>query len=475
MAAAIGHGAPQGGPPGTTPGRALPSATMERSDAAARRRRVAVIGAGWAGIAAAVTLAAAGTPVTLFEAGRQPGGRARRVELDGLPVDNGQHLLIGAYAATLALMRQVGVEPAAVLARLPMRMLVPGVFDLRLPRLPAPLHSATGLLLARGADLREKWAALRAMRALQANGYRLAADTTLAAWLNATGQHGALRRYLWEALCLAALNTPAARASAQIFANVLRDTLGATRDATDFLLPTVPLDELLPTPAVRWLDARGTRLRLACRVAGVRAVAGDGWHVEAGEDRETFTAVIVAVAPQHVPALLPASPALTGLHATLAAFAWEPIATVYARYPPGTRLPERILALPGPLAQWVVDRGALAAEAHGPADGLFAHVLSASDDWQALADDELAAALHRELASCLTGLPAPLGQRVLREKRATFACVPQLARPANATALPGLWLAGDYTASDYPATLEAAVRSGIAAARGVLGEPLVAG
>lgn len=452
MSAAVGHDAP-----------------------ADHRRRVAVIGAGWAGIAAAVTLAAVGARVTLFEAGRQPGGRARRVELEGLPVDNGQHLLIGAYAATLALMRQVGVEPAAVLARLPMRVLVPGVLDLRLPRLPAPLHSAMGLLFARGAGIGEKWAALRAMHALQANGYRLAADTTLAAWLDATGQHGVLRRHLWEALCLAALNTPAARASAQVFANVLRDTLGAARAATDFLLPTVTLDEVLPTPALRWLTARGAQVRLGSRVASVRADAGGGWRVDSGNGQETFADVIVAVAPRHVPALLPDAPVLAGLRTTLEAFAYEPIATVYARYPPGTRLPERLLALRGPLAQWVVDRGALTAEPRGAADGLFAHVLSASGDWQALADEELAAALHRELAACLPSLPAPLGNRVLREKRATFACVPQLVRPGNATVLPGLWLAGDYTASDYPATLEAAVRSGIAAARAMLGEPPAAG
>jgi squalene-associated FAD-dependent desaturase len=432
--------------------------------------RVAIVGAGWAGLSAAVSLAARGIAVTIYEAGRHPGGRARRVDLDGHAVDNGQHLLIGAYRRTLSLMRRIGADPDALLLRLPMRVLVPGGFDLRLPRLPAPLHTAVGLFTACGAGWRETVAATRAMRQLQAAGYRLDGDRTVAEWLDAAGQNGAIRRYLWEPLCLAALNTSPASASAQVFANVLRDTLGGRRRDTDFLLPRCPLGDLLPEPAARWLTARGAEFRFSCRVRRLLAVDG-GWQIDSDcGDTQTraFDQVIVAVGPQHAPALLPETPALQAIRGMIEALCYEPIATVYQRYPGRHRLPLPIVQLGGPTAQWVVDRSAL-----GPGDlqedSLVAHVLSAHGPWEQLRDDELGARLHVELARAMPDLPRPVWQRIIREQRATFSCTPGLVRPPHRTPLRGLWLAGDYTHSDYPATLEAAVRSGEAVAEAIAG------
>ncbi len=224
--------------------------------------RIAIIGGGWAGIAAAVELVDRGAAVTLIEAGRALGGRARRAATPEGDLDNGQHILLGAYHHCLALMRRVGARPEEQLLRLPLRLADPRGFCLALPRLPAPLHLAWGLLTARGPGWMEKLRTALWMQRLKARRFRIEPDTSVSAWLDASGQTGVLRRHLWEPLCLAALNTPPARASAQIFAHVLRDSLAsASPGATDLLLPRGTLSDLLPTPAAAWLSQRGAIVR----------------------------------------------------------------------------------------------------------------------------------------------------------------------------------------------------------------------
>ncbi len=426
--------------------------------------RVAVVGGGWAGLSAAVELLAAGAEVVLFEAARQLGGRARRVVVQGQPLDNGQHILSGAYGETLRLMQQVGVDPARLVHRVPLELSFPAgrekPFALRLPRLPAPWHLAVGLLTARGASLAEKLAAVRCLRCLQRVDYRLAADCSVAVLLDRHRQFGALRRYLWEPLCLAALNTVAEDASAQVFLKVLRDTVGGARAASDLLLPAADLDCLFPQAAAEFMRVRGGEIRLSTRVEQIAEPLSI-----AGED---FAAVVLAVGAPQAGALLAQQASTAEAARMLAAYRFEPIATVYCAYPPHLRLPLPMLGLsagqPGKVGQWVFDRGALCGT-----NGLLAFVLSGHGAWEALDNQALAAALHAELAAALRcHLPAPAWVRVLRERRATFSCRPALPRPAAKTARRGLWLAGDYVCAEYPATLEAAVRSGVAAARGIL-------
>lgn len=427
--------------------------------------KVAIVGGGWAGLAAAVELASAGVRVTVFEASRKLGGRARSVEVHGHTLDNGQHIFVGAYRETLRLMTQVGAHPETLLKRLPLELSFPGSrptpFRLRLPRLPAPLHLACGLLATRGATLSEKMAAVRFMRALQARYYRLDADCSVAELLDRHAQHGSLRTHMWEPLCLAALNTEPKNASAQIFANVLRDSLGGGRTDTDLLLPTADLDRLFPIPAADFIRAQGGEIRLSTRLERITADLNIAGIV--------FDRIVLAVAPQHAAPLLAQHAQTAGIAATLADYAYEPIGTVYLGYPPEIILPFPMLGLnggqAGKLGQWVFDRGRL-----GGAAGVMGFVLSADGAWDALANDDLAAALHGELQEAMPNkLPRPLWHQIIRDRRATFSCRPNLPRPAARTALPGLWLAGDYVCAEYPATLEGAVRSGIAAARGVLG------
>ncbi|HSG21543.1 MAG TPA: hydroxysqualene dehydroxylase HpnE [Azonexus sp.] len=403
--------------------------------------KIAVIGGGWAGIAAAVELTAAGVETTLFEAGRVLGGRARSINVDGRTLDNGQHILLGAYRETLALMRRVGADPDTLFDRRPLQIIDNTGFRMVLPKLPAPLNVAWGLLTAKGVSLREKLSTALWMDSIKRRGFQIPADCTVAEWLDEGGQTGHLRHHLWEPLCLAALNLPAERASAQLFAYVLRDSLGsARREDTDLLLPRVEFGQLLPEPAANWLAAHGATVKLGARVVGMSrdengiSIAG-----------ESFSAVILATAPQHAVQLWPA----LQIH-----YDFEPIATVYLQFGPKIGLAFPLLNLLGKHGQWVVDRS----------NGLLACVLSGHGEWEELDDKRLATSLEEELGFT----EKASWRKVIREKRATFSAQPGLLRPDCATANRHIFLAGDYTWADYPATLEGAVRSGLRAARAAL-------
>ncbi|MCL2830960.1 MAG: hydroxysqualene dehydroxylase HpnE [Betaproteobacteria bacterium] len=440
--------------------------------------RVAVIGGGWAGLSAAVELSRSGCPVVIFESARQLGGRARRLDINGRWLDNGQHIMIGAYRETLRLLRLLGVIPERYLLRLPLRFFSPShdSFDLSLPRLPAPLHLLFGLFGARGLSLPEKTAVTRFMLWMRAWNYRLPHDCSVAALLHRHGQSEKVIRALWKPLCLSALNTPLAEASAQVFLNVLRDVIGGTRADSDLLLPRTDLGSLFAEPAAAFVRACGGTIHLSARVDPEMLQRIDrpeqGWRI----GTEYFDHVILAIAPQHLASFLIERPGYEELLGAIAGYAYEPIATVWFGYPPQVRLPVPMLAFPGGAGshgQWVFDRGAIA---DNGSPGLLGCVLSTRGPWQELDNDTLAVELHLELLSLLTPLlgasigpfPPPLWHRVIREQRATFACTPGLKRPGYLLPEPGLWLAGDYTYADFPATLEGAVRSGIRAARGIL-------
>ncbi|MBZ0095612.1 MAG: hydroxysqualene dehydroxylase HpnE [Sulfuricella sp.] len=424
--------------------------------------RVAVIGAGYAGLAAAVELAAQGISATVFEAARELGGRARRVDYRSMALDNGQHILLGAYRETLRLMRMTGADPAELLLRLPLQLVIPGRFRLQAAPLPAPLHLAFGLLAARGLTWGERLSAVRFMSEMQRRNFRLGDDIGAGKMLAMHGQTGNLRRYLWEPLCIAALNTPLDVASAQIFLNVLRDSLAGSRADSDMLLPLTNLTHLFPEHAAAFIESRGGEIIHSQTVLAVKAEAA-GFSLEMRAGSEKFDQVICAVPPQRLAALTSDLPELAEARTQVGRFGYQPIYSVFLQYPAATRLPRPMIGLYGGFTQWVFDRGRLNHET-----GLLCAVISAEGLHQALDHDELAQRVDDELRAALPDLPQPLWHKVIAEKRASFACSPGLERPGQATPLPNFYLAGDYTAGDYPATLESAVRSGIKAANLIL-------
>ncbi|WP_293232921.1 hydroxysqualene dehydroxylase HpnE [Paludibacterium sp.] len=416
--------------------------------------RVAVIGAGWAGLAAAVELAPH-VRLTVFEAGRTPGGRARRVRDAEHTIDNGQHILLGAYQTCWRLMRQVGADQASALLRLPLTWVQADGLRMRCPRWPAPWHLLAGLLSARGLSWRDKGRLIFALGRLSLARWQVAGDPTVAEWLDAARQDAVLKETFWRPLVLAALNTPPEQASMRMLAAVLRDSLGAARAASDMLLPRRDLSALFPEPAVAWLAAQGGMFHFGHRVTSVEPVA-NGVLV----DGEAFDAAIVACAPYHAARLLPAAivpPIVKKL-------SFLPIYTVYLRFARPPRLPEPMIGLRRGTADWLFDRDALCGEA-----GMLAAVISAPQPGALPEGDAaLIAAVLADARRIVADLPEPAWTRVVVERRATFAATPGLTRPGVRLGVQSLFLAGDWVEGEYPATLEGAVQSGVAAAHALM-------
>jgi squalene-associated FAD-dependent desaturase len=430
--------------------------------------KVAIVGAGWAGMAAAVHAVQAGHGVTVFEATRTLGGRGRAVagtlpDGSSVTLDNGQHILIGAYTESLRLMQQVGVNTEAALLRLPLALQFPDGNGLRFPDLPTPLDAFAGILGARGWGLRDKLGLLGA-----AIGWQLARFQCDAAWSVAALCRRLSPRVmheLIEPLCVSALNTPAERASAQVFLRVMKDALFGVPGGSQLLLPRRDLSALFPAAAANWLQQHGGQLHPGTRVEQLQMQDGR-WHVNG----QAFESVILAVPASESARLISAAaqgapdfiaPDLHSWAQDTRSLSFESITTVYA-WGQQPSLPAPMLALRSDAteapAQFVFDRGQL-----GGPSGLLAFVVSASTGER----DALQARVLRQARQQL-GLAALQVVQTVVEKRATFACTPGLERPAMHIA-PGLLACGDYVAGPYPATLEGAVRSGLNAANVVNG------
>ena len=441
-------------------GQKLTSPTVEQT------HTVAVIGAGWAGCAAAVALAKNGHRVTLLEAARLPGGRARRVEQHDYKLDNGQHILLGAYRDSLQLMKTVGLKPSAMLRRYPLQMRYPpdcGGMDFIAPKLPAPLHLAWAMLRAKGLQTADKLALARFSSAARWMNWQLNNDCSVTQLLERFDQTERVIQLMWRPLCIAALNTPPERASAKVFLNVLRDSLGANRSASDMLLPLQDLSALFPEAAVRFIEKQHGKVEYGVRVREITR-SGKRWLVTADQRTSEFDAVVLATPPWVT------SDLMQTLDTSIASmrFDYEAITTCYLQYAPTVKLDRPFYALIDQpehqqWGQFVFDRGQL----HNDQAGLLAVVISASAEANEIGQENLCSKVSQQLANVLhrPELNTTLWHSVITEKRATFACTPDLKRPTNLTACENIVLAGDYTASDYPATIEGAVRSGLVAAK----------
>jgi squalene-associated FAD-dependent desaturase len=408
------------------------------------------------------------------------GGRARAVPgtlPGGTPVslDNGQHILIGAYAESLRLMRLVGVDTDKALLRLPLTMQFPDGQGLQLPDLPPPLDAVLGIIRAKGWHWRDKLALLRTASAWQLRGFRCAPHTSVAQLCAALTPR--LMAEFIDPLCVSALNTPAREASGQVFLRVLQDSLFSGRGGSNLLLPRTDLGALFPQAAAHWLAQQGGQVITGQRVQRLRPLPDGCWEAvctggsaDDAATPEVFDHITLACPSREASRLvqgLTDLPGLDGLcrldgpaHArrwstAASALRFEAITTTYA-YARGARLPQPMLALRNTAqhpAQFVFDRGQLDGQ-----HGLLAFVVSASDGDRARIEQRVLQQAAAQLA-----LPPLQTVQTVVEKRATFACTPGLQRP-GLQVLPGLTACGDYVQGPYPATLEGAVLSGTAVA-----------
>ena len=442
------------------------------SGAAGPSGRVVVVGGGLAGITAALACADAGLRVTLLETRPRLGGATSSFRRGELMIDNGQHVFLRCCSAYRGLLARLGSEHLTSLQpRLDIPVLAEGGRSARLrrSRLPAPLHLAGSLTRYGLISWSERVAFARAARALQkVDRDDPATDLqSFGGWLTRHGQSQAAIEALWDLVGVATLNAKADAASLSLAATVFQVGLLSGADAGDVGVPAVPLQVLHGDAATRALTGAGVRVHLATK-ATVIGRRGAGWavHTRAGGCHES-AGVVLAVPAETAAALIPDG-ALPRPASTLQALGHSPIVNVHVHYD-RTVLDEPFVAGVGTPVQWMFDRTGPSGTAAGQ---YLALSLSAADEY---VDRSVSDLRGQFLPAIERLLPRARQARVLdffvtRERAATFRPAPGTAalRPGPVTRLPGLFLAGAWTATGWPATMEGAVRSGVAAADAAL-------
>lgn len=421
---------------------------------------VAIIGAGWAGLACALKLARAGYQPVVYESAPEAGGRARRARLEHAWRDSGQHLMLAGCRSLEQLLQEIGV-------RLP---IVPfaytdGTHAFSLVGQNGRSGMVNALLGMRGYSWAERSRMVAALAMMQLQRWSAPEAQTVADWLRQQKQPSVLIDYFWEPLALAILNTPIEQAAMARLMAVLRDTLGASCEALAILQPTINLSESVVVPLVRAIEDAGGRVLCGRRITAVRP-SDDGRYAVAlrhTADTPSFKRIVLTLPPWALSNVdLPFSTT-----ALATRFGAQPIATVYLGFDADQQLPAPLVQLAGPTDVdariWAMDR------AHCGEPGVITISLSANGPWTQLDHETLVARCLRNLHA-VTGLPATCHwQRVVSVKCATPGATPAAhLQPHERRPLPGMWLAGDWTHPHYPATLEAAVQSGVTAAEEII-------
>lgn len=422
---------------------------------------VAIVGAGWAGLAAAVELIDHAN-VTLFEASKVAGGRARSVADDEFSfLDNGQHLLIGAYHSVFQLIDKIGVNRDEVFLQQPMQWHLHDGIQFRARKfLPAPLNLLTAILGATGARLPEKLRLIHQIGALALwHKKRHLPDQSVAHWLNKNRVSHQWQTQFWQPLVWGAMNTPLETASLRVLANVLADGIWQGRNHSSYCLPKTDLSTVLALPALHYLRERGLHYLPSHRVNQIQTTDSQKFSIVG----KLFDRVIVAVAPYHVLNVLPENWASADFQAAINRIQYHAITTVYLRYHQSVALPATMTGFANATAQWLINRQ------HINGSNEIAAIISVSDLHGALKPHDWVRRVQHDLQRILPELPPPIATQVITEKRATIAASVQRQPPKQFEFAPrGLILAGDYLSSRYPATLETAVQSGQNAAKFVL-------
>ena len=466
---------------------------------------VIVVGAGFAGLSAAVRLTRGGARVLVLEARARLGGRATAFpdRETGELVDNGQHILLGCYTETFAFLRDIGaLDHVRLQPQLAVTMIDRSGRQSRLvcPALPAPFHLVAGILEWDALSWTDRLSVLgmavplrNARRELQPGATAKAASPgeTVENWLIRNGQTPRIREMLWDPLALAALNQSPQQAAAPPFARVLAEMFGADPRSAAIALPTTPLHLMYAEPARQYIEHAGGTVRTQAR-ARIRVEHGAVVAVESEGEQWSADRVIAAVPWFAIAELFEREPPeLVDPFDRARRMSSSPIVTVNLWFDRPV-MNEPFIGLPGRAMQWVFDKrlvlgrlraeGASASHAEARRDlvraeagGETSHlslVSSGALSSVGLTNMALVAQAHAEI---LDAMPEARRARlmnatVVREPRATFSLAPgQPARPATETAVRGLALAGDWIDTGLPATIESAVRSGHKAANAALG------
>lgn len=416
-----------------------------------------VIGAGWAGLNCAYELAKAGHQVTVLEAAPNIGGRARCVPFGATPVDNGQHIALGAYHTLRQIFKELSLDEAEFFKILPLDILTFGndAVRLRLPQLRAPFNLLLGVLNC-NFTWAEKFHIIKFAYSIQKLQYQLPADCTIYELLVNYNQSTKVITHLWQPIALAAMSTEIKQASAQVFVNILREIFTGTNTMSHWYLPSKDLSTLLPQQLVTFLEQKQHQVLCNSAVKNLKIHNGRCTQVETNTNVWHADNIVLCIAPWQAYKLLQPHAPLHELCNALQKFRYEAITTVYLQFDHNVKLSYPIIGMVGATCQWIFDRefanqpdilsivitGTIAAQYSDNAL-LYAHVL-------------------QEIRTQFPHLTNPIAYKIIREKRAAFSCdvAIQSQRPTPRTAVTNLWLSGDYLQTGLPATLEGALLSG---------------
>jgi hydroxysqualene dehydroxylase len=431
-------------------------------------KHVVIVGGGLSGLAAAIHLASRSVRVTILEQKPAPGGRAYsfRDKVTGDTIDNGQHVLIAGYDRTMRFLETIGTRDLLRTQPIPLLRFhhpIRGFCEFRLSRLPVPLNLLTGILSTSLLTFGDRIRLLRAGMKLVDTAGSIVPRLTIGEWLRSMHQSPEAIRSFWEPLAVSIMNESIDRASAALFVGAMRKAfLGRASDAA-IAMPTVGLSQLYVDHAVRHVLLRGGEVRCNSAVTGVSGDADHFLTVDVrGADPLRADAVISAVPPQGLLSFLPFG--VAGEYSHLEAITSSPIVSIHLWFERDV-MPHDSVGLIGRRVQWLFNRRLISHE-HGAGAHLSA-VMSGAHQFVGMTKDELVEIALTDVRSAYPqATERPYHAVVIREKHATFSSSPdaERLRPGAVTGIRGFFLAGDWTATGYPATIEGAVQSGEIAA-----------
>ena len=435
-----------------------------------------IIGGGWAGLAAAVKLSENNIPVTVFESARQLGGRARTISHDKIMLDNGQHLMIGAYTEMLSLLKTINVNEKNVFLRTTQQLEMldfkkqATAFKLKLPKLPSPFNLLAGMLACPSLSFKQKIKTLYKFdKLLKTN---INQDMSVDEWLHNAGLASEYSEFLLKPLCLAALTTHTHEASARAFQSVLQQTFNGPATNTDLLIPRKDLGHVFPEAAKNYIESQGGQVLQEHRVSKLNCNKGKITSLIVNEQTIQVDQVILATPAHGTEKLLADIEPCQSINQQLAQLEHEPVTTVYLQYKPSVTLALPMIGAINATSEWLFDR------AHCNQPGLIAAVISANGPYMDLSNEQLSEKVALELATQFPDWPEAESILVIREKRATLRCIADIdkLRPGIQTPINNLRLCGDYVYIEennqpgLPSTLEGAMRSGVKCAKRLIQE-----
>jgi squalene-associated FAD-dependent desaturase len=425
-----------------------------------------VVGAGWAGLSCAYELCKAGHTVTILEAAPQIGGRARAIKYGELLLDNGQHVGIGAYQRMRQLIRDLGLQEQQLFKILPQQLTLHGNknFSLRFAELPAPFNLLVGVIFKSHIPWSFKIQICKFAYLIKKIDFRLSVDCSILEFLTSYHQSTKIINGFWIPLAVAIMSTPAHKASAQVFLNVLRQVFDASNDNSNWLLPTVDLSSILPDHLAHYLQQSGSHIECNQLVNLIEINSNNSGTVHTGNSKWHADHIVLAIPPWQAKNMLKPFPELQTNYDALNLFNFEAITTLYYIFDQPIQLPYPLVGILNATCQWIFDRGI-----SGQPNVLSA-IITGMQPANGTARSDLQNQVFQEILRHFPFLPQPIACKIICEKRAAFSCdvAIQRYRPTPNTAIKNLWLCGDYLQTGLPATLEGALLSGRETARALL-------